>query len=298
MVNAKQSELLSQLVKWLQGEATVEAAVLYGSSARAPGELAAADCWSDFDLHIITSSANRFELIDWGRVMPDQGFCLQSVRPAAGGVRKARVLFAAGAVEMVLMPARKMRLARFAVTCGLHRKFTFLQDGLNVLATGLRSGYRFLKGEKSWGKFYAQVVTEMPGIRVGENETIQLADGFIFDMLTGLQRLDRGELVAAQRVLQRLLVETNFILTRELRLRRGLPVPSFEPGRRVEALLSPSELGWVRAEARLDKEELNRAMWRAFEGLQALMHELTPAWVTPLGVNILLAPYSTRPSQT
>ncbi|MDB6093887.1 MAG: hypothetical protein JWM32_1449 [Verrucomicrobia bacterium] len=290
-MSSSTTSLLPALAAWFESEAAVTAAVLYGSSARTEG-MASADRWSDLDLHVITTDSARIEGVDWARALPGRGFCHRAERAAAGGVPKVRLLFADGEVEMVLMPAARLRVARVALSLGLHRRVGPLRDGLNVLATGVSSGYRFLKGEKAWGGFYRRVASEMAGIRMTDAELRGAADLFVCDLLSSLQRIERGELAAAQRALHRVLAETNFVLVRELRLRRKLPVPSFEPARRVESLLSPEELEWVRISARLDRDELRRAAWHAFAGMQMLMSQLVPAWRLEKGVFELLQPYA------
>lgn len=290
-MSSSNTKLLEALSTWFQAEPGVRAAVLYGSSARSAAEGAPADQWSDLDLHVITSDPARVEQTDWARALPDFGFCHRAGRPAAGGVHKIRLLFAAGEVEMVLMPAGRLRLARLGLALGLQRKPGKLRDGLNVLATGLRSGYRFLKGEAAWGKFYARVVETMPGLRLSPAEIRDLADLFVCDLLACLQRIERGELAAAQRALHRQLAETNFVLARELRLRRGQPVPSFEPARRVEQWSEPEEKAWVRVDARLEPEALRGAAWQAYAAMKAMMTQLEPAWTLSNRVESLLAPY-------
>lgn len=297
-MSASQGTFLAAIQGWLDAEPAVQSAVLFGSSARTGAEPAAADGWSDFDLHIVTSDADRLLRTDWPRALPAGEFSLQVVRPATGGMRKATALFAAGQIDLVLVPGSAMRLARLAVWCGFHRRAGSLRVALNEMATCLGSGYRFLKGEQKWGPFYARIAAEMPGVRLSDAEMCALADIFLCDLLWTLQKLERGELAAAQHALHRSLGETNFRLVRELRLRRGLPVPSFGLGRRVETMLPLMELAWVQISARLERAELAEAAWRACDGLKALMRELVPGWVVPAPMQKLIARYaSTRPAR-
>jgi hypothetical protein len=110
-----------------------------------------------------------------------------------------------------------------------------------------------------------------------------------------LQKLARGELAAAQHVLHRSLAETNFRLVRELRLRRGEPLPSFGLARRVETLLRPDELARISIDAPLQLEALGRAAWQSVEGLSALMRELVPDWRVAPPMLALLANYRITP---
>jgi hypothetical protein len=289
--------LLPAIRAWLDAEQSVKSAVLFGSSARQADAPGSAGDRSDFDLHVVTTAAARLEHVDWPGVFPREKFCLQVVRPATGGVRKVTVVFASGGIDLVLVPAARLKLIRRAMERGLHRRQPLLRVALNEMATCLHSGYRFLKGEKVWGPFYARVAGEMPGVRLADAEAAGLADVFLCDLWWVLQKLERGELSAAQHLVHRSLAETNFRLVRELRLRRGQPLPSFGLGRRVETLLSPEELTWVRVDARLRRKNLGRAAWSAFAGLKALMRRLVPAWQVPAGMRELLERHSIRPGR-
>jgi hypothetical protein len=290
-MSVSQAGLLAEITAWLEGEPRVKSAVLFGSSARTPegGAMSGEPRRADLDLHIVTPMPAELEQVDWARALPGQTFRHQAVRPATGGVRKATVLFAAGEIDLVLVPQGRFRLGRLAMRLGRHRKDPRLRVALNEVATCLHSGYRFLKGEQEWGAFYARIAAEMPGVRLGDAEAKVLADIFLCDLLWVRQKLDRGELAAAQHLLHRSLAETNFRYVRELRLRRGEPLLSFGLGRKVEAILPPQELSWVQVSARLEADELRRAADAAFAGLQALMAELVPAWRVPEGVTQLLA---------
>ena len=184
--------------------------------------------------------------------------------------------------------ASSVRLIRLAVRLGWHRKSASLRYTLNEIATCLRSGYRFLKGEDAWGNFYSWIVAEMPGTRLDDREATRLADVFQCDLLWVLQKLERGELVAAQHLLHRSLAETNLRLMREWRLRRRLPLPSFGLGRRAESLYPPEELRLVQISARLEAAELRQAAWQAFESMATIMHEIAPGWKVPTGMHRLL----------
>jgi len=281
-------ELLPVVTAWLTRETAVKAAVLFGSSARPAGALEAVDAWSDVDLHVVTTAAVRLEHLDWSRELAGLSFCHQVVRPATGGVRKVTALFVEGEVDLVLVPALRLRQIRQDVRLGRQRKSAALRYALNETATCLRSGYRFLKGEDSWGNFYSWIVAEMPGTRLDDREAAGLAEVFLCDLLWVLQKLERGELVAAQHLLHRSLAETNLRLMREWRLRRGLPLPSFGLGRRAESLYSPEDLRLVQINARLEAAELHQAAWHTFDSVVTIMHGLVPGWKIPAEMHRLL----------
>ncbi len=159
------------------------------------------------------------------------------------------------------------------------------------MATSMRPGHRFLKGAEAWSRFYARVVEKVAGVRLDNEAARHLAWTFLATLWLAHRRLDRGELLAAQFTLHRVLAETNFRLMRELQLRRGDPVPSFGLARRAEALWPASELAWMRLSARLDREELSQALWLSFEAMKKLMAEIVPEWSVPASFVSLVARY-------
>jgi hypothetical protein len=246
---------------------------------------------SDYDLHLVTTSAERLEYVSWQQAIPSQHFRFKAIRAATGGVRKIIVLFKSGQIDLVIVPAWQLGIARWAMRLGVHRKIRSIHIALNEISTSIRPGYRFLKGEDVWGPFYARVAAEMPGVRISDEEARRRADVFLCDLLWIMQKVHRGELAAAQDLLHRSLAGTNFALVREIRIRRGKPLPSFGLGRRVETLLSTDELAWVQVSARLNSNELRIAAWRALNGLISLMRELVPTWQIPAAMRELFAQY-------
>jgi hypothetical protein len=285
-------DLLESLTAWAARQSTIRALVLFGSRARPAKAAAAADGWSDIDLHVITTSPRRVEDRAWAEALPGHRLCMHVVRPASGGVRKVTLVYSDGEADLVVIPAGYFRRLRRARRAGLHRRDPRVGVVLNELSTIMRGGYRFLKDEDGWERFYAGVVAEMPGQRLGDREIENMAGVFLCDLLWVCEKIERGELVAAQRVLHRSLSEINFQLTHEARLRRRRP--TFREARRVERLLSAAELGRVRVSARLDASELRGAARRAHAGLVGLMSELRPGWGPSAGFLELLEPYLRR----
>jgi len=282
-------QLLSSVTTWLESESSIKAAVLFGSSAREMNESAQLDQSSDIDLHVVTTDAQSLLDVEWERVLPNEKFYLQAVRSATGGVRKITVLFASGQVDLVLIPATQLKIARMAMRIGLHRRPGKLQTALNEIHASIRMGYKFIKGEAGWGNFYSRVMAEMTGVRLTNSDAASLAAAFLCEILWVLQKLERGELCAAQHSLHRSLAETNYRLIRELRLRRGQPLPSFGLARHFETLLTPEELGWVQINARLDHEELYRSTWRSLGTFKVLMASLDTGWLIPDPIGSMLS---------
>lgn len=286
--------LLTLVTSWLESNAAVKFAVLFGSSARNFEESTAADRWSDLDLHIVTSDAAGLEKLDWASVFPGLTFCLQVARPATGGVRKLTILFTSGQLDLVLIPVSQLHVARLAMWLGLHKRKGRLKAALDEIHTSIYLGYRSLKNDKKWALFYSRIMAEMAGVRLTNSEARGLADVFLCEMLWVLQKIERGELAAAQRALHRTLAETNFRLLRELRLRRGDSLPSFGLARRVESLLPKEELNWITVDARLDRAELSNSTWRLHSGLREIVRQLDPEWRTTDAMSKLLGTYATN----
>jgi len=270
--------LLDDLVRWAAGHPDVRALTLFGSHARG-----AADPQSDFDLQLIATRPAAFESREWvGSALPGHALRAYSVRPAFGGVRKVTALFDVGLMDIVVVPAGRMRLARALVAAGVHRRVGFVRRGLANVAVVMRPGFRVLKGGAGWHAFYARVVAEVPDERLDDALAQALGETSYLDYVGLERKLARGELRAAQRWLHAMVAETNFKLMHELRLRRG--EPSFYDARRLEQTLSPADLAWVTVDARLDAVEIGIAAREAIRATHTLVRALTgraPRWEAP-----------------
>ena len=274
---------------WINSEDLIISAVLFGSTANKLSEVTLADKWSDIDIHIITSSAEKLESINWALALPRETFCHQAIRPATGGVRKISVIFASGQLDLVLIPVTQLYFAKLGMAFGFHRRPGRLQVALNEIYVSIQAGYHFIKGDRSWGAFYSRIFAEMAGVRLTNSEIINLAGVFLCDMLWTLQKIDRGELTAAQRTLHVSLADINFRLVRELLLRDQRKLPSYGLGRHLETLLIPAELPWVQINSQLNKVDLRCATWRLADGLTQLMKLLCPSWFIPEPMAVMLA---------
>lgn len=280
MVNAQETDLLPDFTAWSAEEPAIVAVVLFGSRARET--TAPADGWSDLDLQVVTTKPGVFSTREWTAIFRGRTLWAYVVRTASGGVKKVTVVFAPGQeLDVVVVPAAKLRAARLAVWLGLHRKVPAVGRALNEMATVLRSGHRVLKGGRSWSSFFAQVIGEVRGTRLDDGEVRALAEEFFCDWLWVKQKVARGELIAAQRVLHRSLAEINFRLLHEARLREG--GVSFREARRVERIVTPAQLAGVSIESRLDPVSL----WAAAETCAGTCRKLVygligDAWRWPI----------------
>ncbi len=264
---------------WAAGQPAVKAAVLIGSHIRPDGAPNAADPSSDWDFQVVTSAPRVFSEAAWARTLPGCELRVYAVRPAFGGVQKVTALFAGAETDFVVISSGQLRLARVAMSLGLHRRPGPVRRALADLAVVIRPGYRFLKGADGWGAFYERVLREVPDPRLGDAEAVQLAEGFVCDTVWTLRKLARGELLAAQRMLHHSLAETNYRLLHELRLRRGQV--SYPEARRLERVATPEERASVSLEARLVAEDLHVAVTKARTSFESLMAQLVPTWRWP-----------------
>jgi hypothetical protein len=267
------------LADWAAPVASVRGLTLFGSRARA-----GADSASDWDFQVITSRPAMFGDSQWARSLPGAALRLYAPRMTRfGGVPKVNMILEGAEADLVIIPAGPLRVAKLLVALGLHRREGPLRRRLRELAVAVRPGWRFLKGEREWGRFYSRVVAEVDDPRLADAEIRRLGDTFVYDYLWMQRKLARGELVAAQRTLQRELAEANLRLVHELRLRRA--EPSFPEGRRAEQLMG-AEAGRYAVGARCDGGELAAEAARCREVFRGLMESLVGhSWQWPAGVS-------------
>jgi hypothetical protein len=251
----------------------VSGLVLIGSRVREErDQVWRADAQSDWDFQVIAKRPERFAQADWLRaagVEPD----VYAVRRAAiGGVPKVALLAGGVEADFVIVPQRSLRLAQWAIGLGLHRRSAKLRRALQDLAVVIRPGWRFLKGAETWGGLYRQVVSEVEDPRLSDEEARSLADSFVCDLVWTRRKIERGEWIAAQRMLHRTLAETNLRLLHEVKLRRG--ERSFPEGRRIERVATAEEVAAVGVSARRGAEELGAEVERCAATMRELMREM------------------------
>jgi hypothetical protein len=161
----------------------------------------------------------------------------------------------------------------------LHHLLKGLKKGLGELALVMSPGHRVIKGGPGWADFYARVVREVDLPHLTDDEAVALAEIAYVDAVSVLNKLSRGEFVAAQRWLHRSIIEVNFKIMHEIRVRRK--EVSYPDGRRVEQILSPTELATQRFETLLDERSLRSTTLAALAATRTLISELTgraPTW--------------------
>lgn len=269
------------MVEWARGEPSVDGLILIGSRARAPEDTVwRADRQSDWDFQIIAKRPDLFFRREWADSL-GPGLRVYTVRRAAiGGVPKVSALFDGAEADFIVLPFDLLDEMRQKVAGGEHHSSPGVVRTLQDLAVVIRPGWRFLKGRAEWEPFYETVVRDVPDPRLSDAQVIDLADVFVCDFVWACRKAERGEWVAAQRMLHRSLAETNLQLLHELRLRRN--ERTFPEGRRAEMILPGGELQLLQVEAKLEAASLEHALERAATTCRTLVAALVKeAWRWP-----------------
>jgi hypothetical protein len=195
-----------------------------------------------------------------------------------GAATKVSAVLRAGELDLVVLPAQRLRWAKLFVALGVAQRMAGLRQALGGLATVLRGGHRMVKGEGEWGAFFRDVAAEFPVPCLSDAEVRSLAEGFVCDYVSTRNKIERGEFLAAQRWLHHQLAEVNFQLLHELRQRRG--EPSLPDVRRVERLTVDSR--GIEVSAAPTTEGLRAAVEKSAATLRELMAGLVPEWRWPL----------------
>lgn len=270
-----------RMAAWAENEPSVRALVLIGSQTRAASDQVwKADAQSDWDFQIITSRVDLFEDASWTAALGLKLHTYAVRRAAIGGVPKIAALFAGAEADFVILPLAKLNPWRIAVARSEHHRSPVLQRQLQDLAVVVRPGWRFIKGAKTWEPLYQRAVAEIADPRLDDAAVCGLADGFVCDAVWTARKVERGEWLAAQRMLHRSLAETNFRLLHELKLRRG--ERTFPEIRRGERVLSRREQQLVTVSAIPDARSLRAALKRSSATCRKLMQALVgDAWSWP-----------------
>lgn len=251
-----------RVAAWADSEPSVKAVVLIGSRVRSDADVIwRADPHSDWDFQIIASDPKLFTDSRWTESLGIPLHTYVVRRAAIGGVPKVAALFQGVEADFVILPNRTLNLAKLAVGLGLHRRSERIKRGLQDLALIARPGWRFLKGGPTWEPFYRRVVNDLADARLDDQDVRRLADGFVCDARWVSRKIDRGEYLAAQRAIHTSLVETNFRLLHELKLRRR--ERSFPEARRAELIMSDVELAAVTVAATPDGVSLLQGLEKA-----------------------------------
>jgi hypothetical protein len=170
--------------------------------------------------------------------------------------RKVTAQFANGTLDIVIIPTSLIRSAELQIA-RQHSVNPSLMDALVDQATVLQGGYSFLKGN-DFEPLFRFISTHVKPRRLDDASIRELAEGFVCDYFFAVQKLERGEKVAAQRWLHCHLGETNFRLLHELRQRDRKT--SFPDARRLEFLLDDELLEAITINASPEEASLRDAI--------------------------------------
>jgi hypothetical protein len=264
---------------WARQSPGIEAAILFGSHARG-----GADSHSDWDFYIIAKHAGFVAEKTWVCGLGLGTPSVYALRDGViGAVTRVTAIWPGVVIDFVVLPSLRMRMARLAIAFGLHRRSRFLQRKLGEMALIVRPGYRLVHGEKRWGSLYRRVCEEVADPRLSRGEILSRAELFVADYVWVKHKIERGELLAAQRVLHRALAERNFELVVEARRRKGME--GWPEARRIEGWASAEEYSGVCIAARPTAPELSAALESCAATFRRLVTELEGSgWSWPEGL--------------
>ncbi len=259
------------LERWALVEPSVILFVQIGSRAREAGSSFAADEASDWDYQIATTRPELFADRAWMQALglSPLGYTVRSGR--LDSAQKLTALLPEGELDLVLIPAAGLRgISQLAKTGQLNSQPQALA-GVSDLAAVLQGGYRMLKGAEEFADIYRYAATQVPPPRISDEAACALAEGFVCDYVSTLRKVKRGELLAGQRWLHQLLIEINYRLLHELRLREGLA--SFPDARRIEFLAEP-RVSYITITTELTRGSLVAAVEKSGALCRSLMRDL------------------------
>jgi hypothetical protein len=262
------------ITKWANCNQTVSGLVLIGSRERPDNDvLWSADAYSDWDFQVITSKPKDFENALWTKSISGFDLLAYTSRTAIiGGVPKVSAVFSNAEADLVIIPTISARLLNCCIWLGLHRKEGRVRRHVQDLAEVIRPGWKFLKGGNKWGELYRRAVRGVSDPHLSDEDVRRLSEAFVCDYVWTLRKVDRGELLTAQRMLHQALAETNFRLLHELKQRRG--ERTFTKARRIERVANGLELADVTIQAQLEAASLREAIAKSAAACRKLTNAL------------------------
>jgi hypothetical protein len=222
---------------WAQARGDIRALVQIGSRARGG---AAADAWSDYDYHLVTTRPGRYRDGEFCRELGD---CwARGTQVAFGNALKVTAVFA-GALEADFVVLRHLHV--LAATLALRWPSTrplwpaVLRRGVDDLRTVAAPGWRVIKGGSAWERRYSRFTPTAPS-RMTEVEFGQLCGAFWTQAVWAAKKAARGEYRAAQRCIHGQLIERCLRMLQEEALLGGRT--ALPEGRRAELWLTGEEL--------------------------------------------------------
>lgn len=260
-------------VAWAEAQPHILVLLLIGSRARKRGDAGTADGNSDWDFQVVTSERSRFLESTW---MIEAGlekpFAYVAREGRLGGGLKVSIVAEGGELDIVVISAWEFRMLVLLYRTGLVKFSIRALQGLRSLNLVWRGGVVVLKGSKGALHFVHRACCNASRVGLDNDAIAELAEGFVCDYVSVRRKLERGEVVAAQRWLHLQLGEVNLALFHELRQREG--AISFPDARRMEFVLSADEIKGIAIDAALSKKEITRALYKSTITFNVLMQKL------------------------
>lgn len=259
--------------EWAHNRPDVPVVLLLGSRARRQTEIGSADGGSDWDFHVVASNISLFMDAGWTRSAGLSAPLAYVARPGRiSPVAKTSALFPEGGLDLVLLSLAKLQVAKLMMRIGLAERNTRIRNALAHLTLVLSPGYRIVKGDSSWKRFFTSVISQIPAPRLDDHSISEIMDAYVIDYESTRRKILRGEYLAAQRWLHTQLAETSFRLLHELRLRSNKP--TFPDGRRLESICDDRLLNAMRVSSLPDRKGLLDALEKNAQTCREIAKEL------------------------
>ena len=271
-----------RFIRWADKEPAVVALVQVGSRVRPVGQVGGPDSGSDWDFQLVTSRPTIFDdrkFLERAGVGRPCAFVNREGR--LGSARKITAVLSDGELDLIIIPVEQLLgLREKARGKGLEVESKVMQ-ALSDQALVLADGFRVLKGNAEINEICDFISTGVPLPRISDTQVREIAEGFVCDFVSTIRKIERGELIAAQRWLHHYLIEADMRLLHEFLLRRGRL--TFPDARRMESVLDVKECEAFSISTSLTDVGLHAAAGKAANTLQELVDSLVgKSWHWPL----------------
>lgn len=253
----------ARLLDWAKRRPDVRAIVVAGSRARQTG---GADKWSDWDLHLVTSTPARYYGVDW---LPEIApvWCASSQLTPRGVVKVSAVFEDGLEVDFLPLASWQMKLVYLAMRHAAWKDWlpSKLVRGIWETRSFLMgSGHRVLHGGPEWeSRISAALSAEWPARTMGELEFLQLTEAFWQKAAWVAKKIARPEPRSAMHWLHKIVTDEVFtLLAEEARLGGRVSRPE---ARKAEQWLDEKRLGQTEMVTSTDQHVLAKALLRQIE---------------------------------
>lgn len=246
---------------------------MIGSRTRGLAAIGSFDVGSDWDFQVVSDDVDAFRDGSW-MVHENIGVPLVYIvrMGRLGSVSKVSVVLEEGELDLVIIPSFLFRLVATLCRLGVVGYFPRASIALRNLGAVWKGGVNIIKGDLYVSSFVEAMRRVANVGRLDDRDVCALANGFVCDYVSAKRKLQRGEMVAAQRWMHVHLAEVNFQLLHEWRQRVG--VATFPDARRVELVLSDKELELVKIVSSPNEASLSLALEKCADSCVELVGKL------------------------